>query len=212
MRRILAGLLGNAILSVAWLITAVRGTWSGVAPDQTTRIYFANHRSNGDFVLIWTALPQSLRRMTRPVAAADYWLTSPLRRFTINDVFNGVLIERDPAGRVGDPVQQMADVLGDGQSLILFPEGTRNTSDEALLPFKSGLFHLATARPEIELVPVWIENLDRVMPKGELVPVPIGCSVTFGDALERIPGEDKSTFLARAATALAATNPRRARS
>lgn len=207
LRSALSKAMRVAVAAIAWLLTAVRGNWDGVAPDQTTRIYFANHCSNGDFVLIWTVLPPRLRRTTRPVAASDYWLNNTLRRFIIRDVFNGLLIERDPASRVGCPVDQMADALESGQSLILFPEGTRNPSDDRLLPFKSGLFHLANARPDVELVPVWIDNLSRVMPKGEYVPVPIGCTVTFGAALDRVPGEARDVFLTRAADALKATNP-----
>ena len=103
----------------------------------------------------------------------------------------------------------MAGSLDAGTSLILFPEGTRNTTDERLLPFKSGLFHLAGARPQVELVPVWIENLNRVMPKGEFVPIPLLCTVTFGAPLRLQAGEDKAAFLERARAALLAAAPER---
>ncbi|MDN5569133.1 MAG: 1-acyl-sn-glycerol-3-phosphate acyltransferase, partial [Paracoccus sp. (in: a-proteobacteria)] len=145
----LAHLASFLITTFARLLTAARGIWLGVAPVPVQRIYFANHASNGDFVLIWTVLPTPLRRRTRPVAAADYWLTSRLRAFIGRSVFNAVLIDRNPAMRERDPVQMMVQALDGGDSLILFPEGTRKTTDAALLPFKTGLFHLATARPEI---------------------------------------------------------------
>src|SRR5690606_23941917 len=115
---------------------------------------FANHTSNGDFVLIWTVLPRNMRRLTRPVAAADYWLTTRMRSFLGRRVFNAVLIQRNPELRTEDPVAQMVEALDGGASLILFPEGGRNQG-EGLLPFKSGLFHLATARPEVDLVPAY---------------------------------------------------------
>ncbi len=202
LRRLAAAALGRAILFVAHLVTAVRGIWAGVEPIPKRRIYFANHSSNGDFVLIWTVLPPRLRAATRPVAAADYWLRSPLRAFVGREVFNAVLIERDREARTEDPVTQMLAALDAGASLILFPEGTRNTTAEKLLPFRAGLYHLARARPEVELVPVWIENLNRVMPKGEVVPVPLLCTVSFGAAVRIEDGEAKEAFLDRARGAL----------
>lgn len=198
---------GGSISVFARFITAPRAIWDGVAPDLGQRVYFANHTSNGDFVLIWTVLPAPLRRRTRPVAALDYWLTSPLRSFIGRNVFNAVLIERRPELRSEDPIAQMADALDQGSSLILFPEGTRNTTEDVLLPFKSGLFHLATAKPYVDLVPVWISNLNHVMPKGEVIPLPLICTVTFGAALHLAEGEMKEVFLNRARTALLALRP-----
>ncbi|HEY9040400.1 MAG TPA: lysophospholipid acyltransferase family protein [Roseovarius sp.] len=194
------------IVGFARAITAVRGFWQGVAPVPSQRIYFANHASHGDFVLVWTVLPRALRRRTRPVAGADYWQASRLKSFIGRDVFNAVLIDRDPATRAADPVTQMSNALATGDSLILFPEGTRNMGNQRLLPFKSGLFHLATQNPEIDLVPVWIENLNRVMPKGAHVPIPLICTVTFGAAM-RLNAQDKATFLRRAEAALLALAP-----
>lgn len=208
MREAGAGVAGALILFFARFLTAVRGRWDGVAPTDEQRIYFANHASHGDFVLIWAVLPRRMRFATRPVAGSDYWLKSGLRRFIGRDVFNAVLIDRDPATRTSDPVAQMTQALDAGASLIVFPEGTRNTTDAPLLPFKSGLFHLAQARPDIALVPVWIDNLNRVMPKGEFVPVPLICTVTFGAALSLAAAETKQDFLARAEGALLALAPK----
>jgi 1-acyl-sn-glycerol-3-phosphate acyltransferase len=204
LRSLAAQVTGQAISVFARFMTAPRAIWHGIEPVQRQRVYFANHSSNGDFVLIWTVLPPHLRRRTRPVAALDYWLTSPLRAFIGRDVFNAVLIDRRPEARTEDPVAQMATALDQGASLILFPEGKRNSADEPLLPFKSGLYHLAKARPEVDLVPVWIANLNKVMPKGEVIPVPLICTVTFGAALHLAPDEAKDAFLARAAAALLA--------
>ena len=198
----------TAVTVFARLVTGVRGNWRGCAPDPRPRVYFANHRSHGDFVLIWTVLPAPLRRLTRPVAGADYWLKGRLRQFIGERVFRAVLIDRDPASRDADPIAIMAAALDQNSSLILFPEGTRNTSEEPLLPFKSGLYHLARARPDVELVPVWIENLNRVMPKGEFVPIPLLCTVTFGAPLALGAGEDKAAFLDRSRDALLALAPR----
>lgn len=200
-------LSGQAISLFARFITAPRAVWQGIEPVQKQRVYFANHSSNGDFVLLWTVLPPALRKRTRPVAALDYWLTSRLRAFIGRDVFNAVLIDRHPERRVQNPVDQMVEALDQGSSLILFPEGGRNSSDQPLLPFKSGLYHLAKARPEVDLVPVWIANLNRVMPKGEIIPVPLICTLTFGAPLHLASDESKDAFLVRASQALLALQP-----
>lgn len=200
-------LAASAIVVFARFVTAVRGIWQGVEPDQTQRIYFANHCSHGDFVLLWTVLPPRMRRQTRPVAGADYWLSSTLRRFIGCEVFNSLLIERDREQREHDPVSTMVQALDAGDSLIVFPEGTRNTTDAALLPFKSGLYHLAKQRPSIELVPVWISNLNRVLPKGEVIPIPLVCTVTFGSAISLKNTESKQVFIARAEQALLSLMP-----
>ena len=194
-------LLASALCGFARALTGVRALWLGSEPDARPRVYFANHRSHGDFVLIWASLPPPLRRRTRPVAGADYWLTTPLRRFLINRVFRGVCIDRRPGRSGPNPVEQMGEALAAGESLILFPEGTRNMGD-GLLPFKSGLHHLAKAHPEAELIPVWIENLGRVMPKGSLIPVPLLCTLSFGPPLAPVEGESREAFLTRARAAL----------
>ena len=198
---------GQAILVFARFMTAPRAIWQGIEPVPRQRVYFANHSSNGDFVLLWTVLPAPLRRQTRPVAALDYWLKSPLRAFIGREVFNAVLIDRRPEARAEDPVTQMVTALDQGASLIIFPEGQRNSSDDPLLPFKSGLFHLAKTRPEVDLVPVWIANLNKVMPKGEVIPLPLICTVTFGTPLHLAADEPKDVFLARASQSLLALQP-----
>lgn len=206
-RDILAWLTGGAITTFARLITAVRAIWDGTDPEPVQRVYFANHTSNGDFILIWTVLPPNLRRRTRPVAGADYWLKSPLRTFIGRDVFNAVLIDRNNETRADDPLKLILEGLDTGASLIIFPEGTRNTTDKPLLPFKSGLYNISDARPEVDLVPVWIDNLNDVMPKGKLVPIPLLCTVTFGAPIRVEPGEARKDFLKRAETALLALAP-----
>ena len=201
----MAQLFAGAIVLFARAITAVRGVWQGVAPSPQQRVYFANHTSNGDFILLWAALPPQYRRHTRPVAAADYWQKNKFRTFIGRDVVRAVLIERDPDNRSQDPVSQMSAAIDENASLIIFPEGQRNQTGATLLPFKTGLYHLGKARPEVELIPVWIENLNRVLPKGEIIPVPIICSVIFGAP---VPWQqDKAAFLKSAEQAVLALKP-----
>lgn len=205
-----AALTGRLIAGFARLLTGVRAHWDaangGARASQT--LYFANHTSHGDFVLVWTTLPPDLRETTRPVAAADYWETSALRRFIGRQVFHAVLIERERSSRAqADPIAQMREALEAGDSLIMFPEGTRNATDAPLLPLKSGLYHLARQCPEVRLVPVWIENLRRVLPKGSILPLPLACAVHYGAPLALADGEDKAGFMERARAALLALRP-----
>ncbi|MEN8642814.1 lysophospholipid acyltransferase family protein [Pseudomonas sichuanensis] len=198
----LASLTAFVITSAARLITGARALWLGCTPQPVQRLYFANHSSHGDFVLLWAALPAPLRRNTRPVAGADYWCKPGIRDFLIRQVFNAVLIDRTRAPAEGNPLQPVLDAFAQGDSLIFFPEGTRNLGDEPLLPFKSGLFHLAAANPQVELVPVWIANLNRVMPKGRALPLPLLCTLSFGEPLHLQADEGKHAFLERAREAL----------
>ena len=193
-------------------LTGARALWRDCLPSDELRVYYGNHASHGDFVMIWSALPKALRRNVRPVAGADYWNRDALRRYVIRAVFNGVLIERSGPDENSDQrkqeaIETLCVAVDGGASLILFPEGTRNPGECGLLPFKSGIYHLARKRPELEFVPVWLDNLARVMPKGRLLPLPLLCTATFGAPLRLGCEEDKAAFLERARNALLALAP-----
>jgi 1-acyl-sn-glycerol-3-phosphate acyltransferase len=194
-----AGLL---LAFLARLITGAQGHWYGSPPKAEQRIYFANHQSHFDWVLIWAALPRDLRAQTRPIAARDYWTASPFKHWLTREVFNAVYVSRVRT-EDEDPLEPLADALRNGDSLVIFPEGTRGNKGEPQA-FKAGLYHLAEQFPDVQLIPAWIDNVQRVMPKGEVVPVPILCTVTFGAPLKLEPGEDKRVFLARARDAVVA--------
>jgi len=196
-----------AVLSRA--VTGVRPIWAGAAPRGRQRIYFANHASHGDFILVSTCLPPAERARTAAVAGADYWNAGPVRRFIAGRLLRTVLVERNWVERTADPMQVMLSALDAGQSLIFFPEGTRNMGEAPLLRFRSGLYNLAAARPDVELVPCWIENMSRVLPKGALLPVPLLCRVVFGAPMALEAGEDRKAFLERARQALLALAPKR---
>jgi 1-acyl-sn-glycerol-3-phosphate acyltransferase len=175
----------------------------GVRP----RIYFGNHSSHLDFIVIWSSLPADLRRSTRPVAGQDYWERTGLRRYLAGRVFHAVLIDRATPGSNGAhaggraAVERMSAGMRNEHSLIVFPEGTRSRNG-AIGDFKSGLFHLSRLRPDAELIPVLLENLQRILPKGETLPVPMLSRVVFGPPLTTRVGEEKHVFLARARDAL----------
>ncbi len=280
----LAKLTGWLLLGIVRLLTGAQARWYGCPPKAEQRIYFANHQSHADLVMIWAALPEELRSITRPIAARDYWANTPVKRWITTEVFNAVYVERaattppaaapsvevpppaaaepaPPAGRIEpsmepllpmslpfadtsvevmnevqgqldlpappppppapapaapapepeaapvqpatDPLAPLIEALRSGDSIIIFPEGTRGHTGEPQ-KFKSGLYALATMFPEVVLVPAWIDNVQRVMPKGEIVPVPILCSVTFGAPIRVEEGEERRPFLDRARAAVIA--------
>nr|WP_316643783.1 lysophospholipid acyltransferase family protein [uncultured Roseateles sp.] len=202
----LAEFTGLLLASLARLITGAQGHWKGSPPKAEQRIYFANHQSHFDWVLIWAALPRDLRTRTRPIAARDYWTSSRFKTWLTSAVFNAVYVSRTRTAEEQDPLEPLVEALNKGDSLVIFPEGTRSNKGEPQA-FKSGLFHLAEQFPQVQLIPAWIDNVQRVMPKGEVVPAPILCTVTFGAAVQLQPGEDKRAFLERARAAVLAQRP-----
>ena len=193
---------GLFLVFLTRLITGAQGHWYGCPPKAEQRIYFANHQSHFDWVLIWAAQPRELRAQTRPIAARDYWTSSPLKHWITREIFNAVYVSRQRTDDE-DPLEPLMEALRNGDSLVIFPEGTRGNKGDPQ-PFKAGLFHLAEAFPDVQLIPAWIDNVQRVMPKGEVVPVPILCSVTFGAPIQLLAGEDKRVFLERARAAVVA--------
>ena len=208
LKKQLAWLTDQALcLSVSFLTGVRPKSPRELAFNPQQKVYYANHGSHGDFLLVWISLPRRWRLSTRPVAGSDYWLTNKLKRFIIQNVFNALLIPRH-SDRPQEITEQMKQALDEGASLIVFPEGTRNTDDNTvLLPFKSGIYHLADTRPGTEFVPLWIDNINRVLPKGKFLPIPLLCEVHVGTPLSLREGETKEAFLERSRNALLALAP-----
>ena len=196
----LAKLMSLVLLGLIRLLTGAQARWQGCPPKAEQRIYFANHQSHADLMLMWAALPAELRSITRPIAARDYWTKTAFKKWITTAVFNAIYVDRIKTSDQ-DPLEPLIRALTQGDSVILFPEGTRGNQEEPQ-SFKSGLYNLALKFPDVVLVPAWINNVQRVMPKGEVVPVPILCSVTFGVPLSLGHDEDRGRFLARARQAV----------
>jgi 1-acyl-sn-glycerol-3-phosphate acyltransferase len=184
-------------------------------PTVEPRIYVANHSSHLDFIVLWALLPPEVRARTRPVAAADYW-RGGMRRWLADNVFHAVLVDRGTAKAATPPGERadstaapghapaialMLAALDEGSSLILFPEGTRGCDGE-VAAFRSGLFRVCAERPTVPVVPVYMANLNRILPKGSMLPVPLLSRVTMGPQLLLQPQEPKEVFLARARAAV----------
>ena len=193
--------LTAAVLSLAAkLLSGATVRWFECQPDPCQRVYFANHTSHLDALILWASLPRQIREVTRPVAAKDYWNKDFLRRYMAR-TFNALLIDRDEIKVHNSPIDLMIREMGSDFSLIVFPEGTRNTGEE-MQEFKSGLYHLSRKRPDLELMPVYIDNLNRVLPRGEFLPVPLLSSITIGPPIWLEPKENKNDFLKRAREAV----------
>ena len=188
------------LVMLAKVLSGATVRWVDCEPDTCQRVYFANHTSHLDALVLWASLPKPIRALTRPVAAADYWEGGPVRRYMAKS-FNALLIDRTKIKVHNSPIDMMIRAIGDTESLIVFPEGGRNHQPE-MKPFKSGLFYLAKKRPDLELVPVYIDNLNRVMPKGQFLPVPLLSCISIGAPIWLESGEKKQDFLKRARQAV----------
>jgi 1-acyl-sn-glycerol-3-phosphate acyltransferase len=203
----MSGVVATCIAALARMASGPSVRWAENTPCQDQCIFFANHASHLDFVVLWSVLPGQLRARTRPVAARDYWDASRLRRFMATRVFRAVLVDRAAnLGQLRTQLDQLIAALDAGNSLIIFPEGTRGSGQEIGL-FKGGLDYLSRQRPDIDLVPVYLDNLYRIMPKGEFLPVPQLSRISFGAPLRLLPGESKAAFLARAREAVEMLQP-----
>jgi len=205
---VLEKLIAAALRGLCRLVTGAHPRWLTDPRSSAARVYFANHCSHLDTLVVWSTLPQELRAHTRPVAARDYWGNGAIRRYIANRVFHALLIDRKAAEdkeiaerHRQETLDAMTAVLDGGESLILYPEGTRGTGD-AIQPFRAGLYHLARARPAVPLVPVYLGNLARIMPKGATLPVPMQGQVVFGPEMHIGEGEAKQPFLDRCRAAV----------
>ena len=196
----LASIVRVGLIGLIKLLVGAQARWVDAAPSLSQSIYFTNHTSHLDTLALWAALPAEIRANARPVAAKDYWGNGLIKRFIALKVLNCVLVERE-VSRHSDPLAPLLQALAQGDSLIIFPEGTRRAQAEPN-EFKGGLYHLAEAYPNIKLVPVYLDTLHRSMPKGSILPVPLICTVRFGGAIVFEPAEHKKVFLTRARDAV----------
>lgn len=205
----MSALSASIIAACARALAGPSVRWVNIRPATRQRVYFANHTSHLDFVVLWSVLPRKLRSMTRPVAAKDYWSSGLRKRIAVN-AFHAVLVERggktaegERAAAARNTLEMLLEALGTENSLIVFPEGTRGNGLE-VGPFKSGIYHLWSRRPDVQLVPVYLSNLNRILPKGEFLPVPVISRVTFGAPLKLDESETKESFLRKAHAAVCA--------
>ncbi|AVB31305.1 lysophospholipid acyltransferase family protein [Proteus mirabilis] len=211
-----AKIISSVLVSICRFLTGIRAKQISPIEKDKPCIYYANHSSHLDGLVIWSSLAPHIRPFVHPVAAEDYWNKNRLRRYLSRRIFRAVLIPRHAnktnvtegngetttAPQKVNALTLMQAVLDKGESLIIFPEGTRGNG-ESIQDFKAGLWHLSRNNPQAQLVPIYLENLNRVLPKGSRLVVPIICSATFGPPIEPThENEYKTEFLLRAKSAL----------
>ncbi len=192
----------NTLIGTCRAVSGMTVMWYDSQPDTCQRVYFANHTSHLDAPVIWAALPHSVREKTRMIAAQDYWDAGPVRRYISRKLFNAVLIERENVSLKNTPIKVMMDSIQDEYSLIMFPEGGRS-QDGSLGEFKSGLYYLCKKRPDLELIPVYLNNMNTILPRGKTLPVPMLSRIIFGPPMWLEMDEKKDSFLVRARQAVA---------
>ena len=192
----------KTLIASARVVSGATVLWYESQPDDSCqRVYFANHTSHLDALVVWAALPPAIREKTRMVAAKDYWDAGPIRRYISRSLLKAVLIERENVSFKNTPIQVMTEEMKDEYSLILFPEGGRS-QDGILGEFKSGLYYLCRRRPDLELIPIYLNNLNGILPRGKTLPVPMLSRVIFGPPMWLEMDERKESFLERTRNAI----------
>lgn len=142
-------------------------------------ILLSNHNSHMDTLVLLSLMPLRDLRWVRPVAAADYFCASRATGFFVSLLFNILPIQRKPVPGADSPIEVMASALQAGQSLILYPEGTRGKPEE-MSRFHSGAARLMERFPDVPVLPVYLDGMGRILPKGEPIPVPFIGRVNIG--------------------------------
>jgi 1-acyl-sn-glycerol-3-phosphate acyltransferase len=146
-------------------------------------IVAANHNSHVDTLLLLTIFKARAVHLVRPAAASDYFLKDPVIGWVSRNLIGIVPVARKRAGTGEDVLAPARQALSEGAIVVVFPEGTRGEADDSMAQLKNGVARLAEAFPEAPVIPVWIQGAGRVLPKGEVVPVPMTCAVLVGEAI-----------------------------
>jgi 1-acyl-sn-glycerol-3-phosphate acyltransferase len=163
-------------------------------PQQGPAIIVANHNSHLDVFALMNVLGLKRLKHVRPVAAADYFLTRPLRAWFATRIVGIIPIDRSKIRREDGkhPLDPISEVINEGGIVLLFPEGSRG-EPEQLAAFQTGVAHLAKRHPEVPITPVFMHGLGKALPKGEAILVPFFCDLFVGEAIDS--GLGKKEFM-----------------
>ena len=146
-------------------------------------ILIANHNSHMDTMAIMSAIPSRYIHKVHPIAARDFFGGSLFKKILMRYLVNATLIQRDRDDPNNDPIDSMDKMLKKSRSLILFPEGSRGTPG-VMSKFKKGLGYLIQRNPEINVIPVYLDNVYKTLPRGKNLILPYNCSIKFGDPIK----------------------------
>jgi 1-acyl-sn-glycerol-3-phosphate acyltransferase len=146
-------------------------------------ILIANHNSHMDTMAIMSAIPSRYIHKVHPIAARDFFGGSLFKKILMRYLVNATLIQRDREDPENDPIDSMDKMLKKSRSLILFPEGSRGVPG-VMTKFKKGLGYLIQRNPEINVIPVYLDNVYKTLPRGKNLILPYNCSIKFGDPIQ----------------------------
>ncbi len=151
-------------------------------PISGPALIVANHNSHLDALALVTLFGMSRLHLVRPVAAADYFLSSPWFAWFSIRILGILPLDREVRSKHRHPLDPISESLSHGEIVLLFPEGTRG-EPEKREPFQQGIAHIAKRHPDVPIVPVFLHGLGKALPRGEGLLVPFFCDVFVGDPL-----------------------------
>ncbi|MEM7692837.1 MAG: lysophospholipid acyltransferase family protein [Pseudomonadota bacterium] len=188
-----------AMRPLVWFILGLSVGNRAHLPRSGPAIVAANHNSHLDILVLLCSMPAQAIAATAPVAAADYFFRTPLRRFVATRIFGILALERTMR-RGSEPFGPLLAHLEAGGILIIFPEGTRGAPEE-MGALKSGLSKLVR-EAAVPVTPVYLQGAGRILPKGTRVPLPFTCAMLVGERLA--PSADRAAFMAGLSAAFSA--------
>ncbi len=156
-------------------------------------VFAANHHSHIDTPLLLTSLPSPWRHHAVVGAAADYFFGTRITGAISALVIGAIPIDRTKISRASTDLAR--DLINEGWSLVVFPEGGRSP-DGWGQPFRGGAAFIAK-RTNTPVVPVHIEGTGRILRKGKSTPSPSRTTVTFGEPMYCGENEDARAFNVR---------------
>lgn len=152
-------------------------------PKEGPAIIAANHTSHLDTLVLMSLYPLKQLHRVRPIAAADYFHKNRWIKWFATYCIDIIPLTRNEIKAPNELFSGCYEALDHGDIVILFPEGTRSSTEDRIFKLKRGIHYLATRYDNVPVYPVILRGLGKALPKGEALFVPFNCDVVVGDAL-----------------------------